>query len=146
MKRVRVFLYIILIGVFNSCSTSRILEYHIPNDNASLIIQKEIDNLSRLNKKLILALDRDNSNNTLTLIPTTNQFIQNFNIKHSNRVIDINGKKYNIVFRFDYELGTTKKKINEDGKETIEYHRKVFINEYAVKLYFDRNWNFLRKE
>jgi hypothetical protein len=146
MKAIRFYSFVCLSVMIYSCSSNKVLEYFIPNDETNLLIQKEINNLKGLKKEIILVLDKDNSNNILTLIPITDKFIQKFNLRRTNRIIVINNSKYNVVFGFDYELGIKKEIVNEDGIEIIKYNRKVYINEYAIKLYFDKKWNFIKKE
>lgn len=146
MKAIKVYLFIFIIGLVSSCSSNRTLEYFIPNNETNIIIQKEINNLKGFNREIILVLDKDNSNNVLTLVPVTDKFIQKFNLRRTNRTITINSSKYNVVFGFDYELGVKKEFVNEDGEQIIKYNKKVYINEYSIKLYFDKNWNFIKKE
>lgn len=129
----------------DSCSGTRTLAYFIPNNETQKIIQNEINNLKSFNREIIFVLDKDQSNYVITLVPVTNRFIQNFDIRRTNRKIALNNSRFDVVFGFDYELGVEKEVVKEDGEDVTRYHKKVQINEYSTKLYFDQNWNFIKK-
>lgn len=142
--KLNVSIIIVLISILTfSCSVNKTLEYHVSNGNAVKPLREKIELLKKLNREIIFVFDREDSLNTITLIPITDKHIQNFSVANSNRYMIIGGHKYTVVFGFDYDLGVRREELYEEGVLNIKMHKKVNINEYAIKLCFDKKWNFL---
>jgi hypothetical protein len=143
MKLNTSFLIVLVSVVFCSCAADKRLEYFIPNNSVVKHIRKEIIPLKELNREIILVFDREDSLNTITLRPIADRHIQNFSVANSNRYMMIDGHKYTVVFGFDYDLGVKREKCYENGELILKMHKRFNINEYALTLRFDQDWNFL---
>ena len=79
-------------------------------------------------------------------LETLNTAIQNLPIKKTNRYMQINKKKYFVVFDYDYDFGIVEDyKVNDGVTDTI-YRQDVYIIEHSVTFLFDKDWNFIKKE
>ena len=146
----KIVLNLVVLFLISSCANchQNYLQYHIANNNAILTLEKEINSLKYLRREIILVFGSDGDFNKITIIPITNHDnkIQNLLIKNTNRIINIANNKCYIVFDFDYSLGVTESKIVEDGEHFTKKEKKVYINEYSVNLYFDKNWDYIKKD
>lgn len=135
-----------------SCGTSynskKKLLYDIPNNNTKELITNEINILKSLKKDVFLVFGKNREGYTIQIIPTLNlkDRIQNFKVKNSNRMILLGTNYYILTFDYDYEFGATFGKEIENGEIVTVTRKKMYLYDYATSLYFDDNWNFIKKQ
>ena len=135
-----------------SCGTlsnsNKSLLYYLPNDKAKELITNEIDILKSVKKDVFLIFGKYQNGYKIQIVPTSDlkDNIQNLKIIDSNRMLLLDNNKYIIVFDYDYEFGAIFKNETEEGKVVKVKRKKMYLYEYATTLYFDENWNFIKKQ
>ncbi|RED25012.1 hypothetical protein BD847_1751 [Flavobacterium cutihirudinis] len=149
MKKIIALMFVVsLISCGTSSKINKSLLYDIPNNKTKELIIKEINVLKSLKKNAFLVFGKNKEGYTIQIIPTSDlkDNIQNLKIKNSNRMIHLDDKYYLIVFDYDYELGATFNKETENGEIVIIKRKKMYLYDYASCLFFDDNWNFIKKQ
>ena len=75
--------------------------------------------------------------------------IASLKVVNSNRFIEIDGSKYYVVLKYDAQFGIVSKEYithPATGEKLLAYNKLAVIHEHAVTLYFDKQWNFVKKK
>lgn len=133
-----------------SCKTS--LEYHFPMKNNSLqIVAEEIKKVKSVYKEIFLMFGTQDEYFVLQIIPCDNlhkEKIASLKVVNSNRFIEIDGSKYYVVLKYDAQFGIVSKEYithPATGEKLLAYNKLAVIHDHAVTLYFDKQWNFVKK-
>ncbi|PWB21930.1 hypothetical protein [Flavobacterium sp. HTF] len=149
MKKIIVLINIIsLVSCGISSKINKSLLYDIPNNNTKELIIRELNILKSLKKNAFLVFGKNKEGYTIQIIPTSDlkENIQNFKVKNSNRMIHLDDKYYLVVFDYDYEFGATFREETENGEIVIVKRKKMYLYDYTSCLFFDDNWNFIKKQ
>ncbi|KGN81273.1 hypothetical protein HW49_04310 [Porphyromonadaceae bacterium COT-184 OH4590] len=152
MRKLLLMLWII---VLVSCSTAykyrNWLEYKFPIPKKDEhILKYEIENVKKVYPFVYIMLNQTDEGFKVYIIPSrdlkksTNSFLK---VENSYRYIRIDDNYYPLVFWLDQRFGGLRsKEVFPSGEIVMSYMRRVGFSEHANVLYFDKKWNYLKKE
>ena len=140
--------FILLLLLFIGCSSTKELEYQIPNQESFEIIRREVMATEKANKDLILVFGKGETDsvNTINVLSNPWKMIQNFEIKYTQRYLTINSKKYKVLFETDFRMGGYRYEGWMDGEKCEITMMTSYMYEFRPLLYFDADWKFIKKE
>ena len=141
-------LLIAFLSFIISCTSQKSIEYHITNGDAQSKLIENIKNYENIGYDIFLIFGRENEYNLIDIIPTKDKKekkVQGLKLSETNRKLMVNGRYYYVFFDFDNELAATIKEEMEDGKKVQIVKKITPIYDHATTLYFDKDWNFIKK-
>lgn len=141
----------VILLLFISCKTTS-LEYYFPMEYSTLSkVAEEIKKVKSINSDVFLMFSVEGDFFVLKIIPSDNlrnEKIGSLKVINSNRFVEIEGCKYYIVNRADTWFGIVSKEYithPATGKKVLAYNCLTKIYDGTNTLYFDREWNFVKK-
>ena len=141
-------LLIAFLSFIISCTSQKGIEYHITKGDAQSKLIENIKNYENIGYDIFLIFGRENEYNLIDIIPTKDKKekkVQGLKLSETNRKLMVNGRYYYVFFDFDNELAATIKEEMEDGKKVQIVKKITPIYDHATTLYFDKDWNFIKK-
>ena len=150
MKKI---LLIAFLSFIISCTSQKSIEYHFTKGNAQSKLIENIKNYENIGYDIFFILGKEDGYNIVDIVPIRdkNKKVQGIKLNQTNRKLILNNKPYFVFFDYDYELGATKRKATKEEENDVGESNLYIITkqnniyDYATTLYFDKNWNFVKK-